>query len=343
MPRHDREPCCSDDRDRLARRSSIRPHPRSALQSPSQRPDSLSRRSKVRQYVAVDEPGRRADERRPRSTAPARAPQTGPDGRDPDRQDRRGRPRVERRRGPPAREVMDLAGHTVIPGIVGMHDHLFYTAAGGRAAQMSFTGPRLYLGERGHDHPHHRRPVALCRDQLRKNDRPGRGARAPHPSARRRTSRAAEGGGSMAVVNSPEAARRFVAYWAAGGRHLDQGLHRHPARRAGRRDRRGAQARHEGHRPSLLGEFPRSGGAGDRQPRARHAHRVRISTPEKQPDVCPVEQMGELGRPILTSETAKDVIQTHGRSKGRHDVDARGLRAVRRRTARPRTRGPSRR
>src|SRR3712207_4387991 len=41
---------------------------------------------------------------------------------------------------------MDLRGSTVIPGLVGMHDHLFYTAAGGRAAQMSFTGPRLYLG-----------------------------------------------------------------------------------------------------------------------------------------------------------------------------------------------------
>ena len=58
------------------------------------------------------------------------------------------------RRGGPAAAVrlpagartMDLAGHTVIPGIVGMHDHLFYTAAGGRAVQMSYTGPRLYLG-----------------------------------------------------------------------------------------------------------------------------------------------------------------------------------------------------
>src|SRR3989449_9534255 len=41
---------------------------------------------------------------------------------------------------------MDLGGSTVIPGLVGMHDHLFYTAAGGRAVQMSYTGPRLYLG-----------------------------------------------------------------------------------------------------------------------------------------------------------------------------------------------------
>ncbi|HEU5186658.1 MAG TPA: hypothetical protein VFU01_18945, partial [Gemmatimonadaceae bacterium] len=41
---------------------------------------------------------------------------------------------------------LDLPGHTVIPGLIGMHDHLYYTAAGGRRAQLSFTGPRLYLG-----------------------------------------------------------------------------------------------------------------------------------------------------------------------------------------------------
>src|SRR6184192_3096365 len=48
-------------------------------------------------------------------------------------------------RAPAGARVIDLGGHTVIPGLVGMHDHLFYTAAGGRSAQMSFTGPRLYL------------------------------------------------------------------------------------------------------------------------------------------------------------------------------------------------------
>ena len=49
-------------------------------------------------------------------------------------------------KAPAGAKTMDLSGSTVIPGLVGMHDHLFYTAAGGRAAQMSFTGPRLYLG-----------------------------------------------------------------------------------------------------------------------------------------------------------------------------------------------------
>src|SRR5881396_2555083 len=34
---------------------------------------------------------------------------------------------------PAGAQTMDLSGSTVIPGLVGMHDHLFYTAAGGRA------------------------------------------------------------------------------------------------------------------------------------------------------------------------------------------------------------------
>src|SRR5687768_1439011 len=33
-------------------------------------------------------------------------------------------------RVPAGAKVLDLPGHTVIPGLVGMHDHLFYTAAG---------------------------------------------------------------------------------------------------------------------------------------------------------------------------------------------------------------------
>src|SRR3989454_7358290 len=47
---------------------------------------------------------------------------------------------------PAGARVMDMTGSTVIPGIVGMHDHLFYTAARGRAVQIAYTRPRLYLG-----------------------------------------------------------------------------------------------------------------------------------------------------------------------------------------------------
>src|ERR1041384_1659456 len=50
---------------------------------------------------------------------------------------------------PPAGAVvMDLGGHTVIPGLVGMHDHLYYTAAGGRSAQLTYTAPRCNRGGR---------------------------------------------------------------------------------------------------------------------------------------------------------------------------------------------------
>jgi imidazolonepropionase-like amidohydrolase len=42
---------------------------------------------------------------------------------------------------------MDLAGHTVIPGIVGMHEHLYYPGGGGvpMYPEMAYSFPRLYL------------------------------------------------------------------------------------------------------------------------------------------------------------------------------------------------------
>jgi imidazolonepropionase-like amidohydrolase len=59
---------------------------------------------------------------------------------------------------PAGAQVLDKTGYTVFPGIVGMHDHLYYTdsisvqAAGGRIAEpglfvmeIPYTAPRLYL------------------------------------------------------------------------------------------------------------------------------------------------------------------------------------------------------
>jgi hypothetical protein len=56
----------------------------------------------------------------------------------------------------PPREVLDLHGYTVIPGLVGMHDHMYYIAhlnfdALGNSEpplivpQMTFSAPRMYL------------------------------------------------------------------------------------------------------------------------------------------------------------------------------------------------------
>jgi len=42
-------------------------------------------------------------------------------------------------------QALDLHGYTVIPGLVGMHDHLFYPMGGAVYADMPFSFPRLYL------------------------------------------------------------------------------------------------------------------------------------------------------------------------------------------------------
>ncbi len=48
---------------------------------------------------------------------------------------------------PQGAQVIDLAGHTVIPGIVGLHDHMYYSsAAGGSMKMMLSSYPRLFLG-----------------------------------------------------------------------------------------------------------------------------------------------------------------------------------------------------
>ncbi len=42
-------------------------------------------------------------------------------------------------------QVIDLRDHTVIPGLVGMHDHMFYPMGNGVFGEMAYSFPRLYL------------------------------------------------------------------------------------------------------------------------------------------------------------------------------------------------------
>lgn len=42
-------------------------------------------------------------------------------------------------------QVLDLHGYTVIPGLVGMHDHMFYPMGNGIFGEMGYSFPRLYL------------------------------------------------------------------------------------------------------------------------------------------------------------------------------------------------------
>ena len=116
---------------------------------------------------------------------------------------------------------IDLTNHTVIPGLVGMHEHLFYPSGGGVPLYiehgMSF--PRLYLASgvttartAGTLEPYTDFNIKKMIDD----------GRMPGPKMRI-TVGYLEGHGSfapqLAELDTPEDARRFVEYWAATGAH----------------------------------------------------------------------------------------------------------------------------
>ncbi|MGH7656819.1 MAG: amidohydrolase family protein, partial [Gemmatimonadales bacterium] len=116
---------------------------------------------------------------------------------------------------PAGAKVMDYAGHTVIPGLVGMHDHMFYTAPGGRRVAATTTSTRLYLASgvttirtTGSNAPYQDINVAAA---IERGDAPGPRIHITAPYV------TGSGGGYMAEVHSPEQARRFVAYWGSEG------------------------------------------------------------------------------------------------------------------------------
>lgn len=117
---------------------------------------------------------------------------------------------------PAGATILDLEGHTVIPGMVGLHNHMFFTAAGGRAAQTNFTGPRLYLaaGVTTIRTTGSRRPYddMNVRSEIDRGLVPGPRIHVTAPYIT-----GVDGATNMAQIGSPEQARRFVAYWASEG------------------------------------------------------------------------------------------------------------------------------
>jgi imidazolonepropionase-like amidohydrolase len=115
-------------------------------------------------------------------------------------------------------QVLDLHGYTVIPGLVGMHDHMFYPVGPGSFGEMAFSFSRLYLGG----------GVTTIRTtgslepytdlEIRKAIQTGR---LPGPKMHV-TGPYLEGAGSWALqlhqLSGPEDATRTVNYW------LDEGV-----------------------------------------------------------------------------------------------------------------------
>ena len=112
--------------------------------------------------------------------------------------------------------VLDRPGHTVIPGLVGMHDHTFYTNSAGRRAQLNTSAPRLYLAAgvtsirtTGSISPY--AEISL-KDQVQKGKVPGPRMHISGPYLT---------GPDDVVerlhITTPEQARRVVNYWADEG------------------------------------------------------------------------------------------------------------------------------
>jgi len=55
-------------------------------------------------------------------------------------------------------QILDLQGYTVLPGLVGMHNHLFFPEGGAPPlySDMGISFPRSLSGARGNDDSHHR-------------------------------------------------------------------------------------------------------------------------------------------------------------------------------------------
>jgi len=131
---------------------------------------------------------------------------------------------------PPGAQLLDRAGYTVIPGLVGMHDHLYYTdsisvqVSGGRigepglfVAEIPYTAPRLYLAAgvttmrtTGSLEPYTDLKV---KSRIDANLMPGPSIDATAPYLEGGPTRFAQ----MHELTGPDDAKRMVDYWAAEG------------------------------------------------------------------------------------------------------------------------------
>ena len=116
---------------------------------------------------------------------------------------------------PAGARTMNLAGHTVIPGLVGLHDHTFYMT-GLRSVQSNTSAPRLYLASgvttirtTGTNAPY---AEINLKAAIERGDVPGPRIHLTGPYITGEGS-----GGQMTRVITPEDARRVVGYWGEEG------------------------------------------------------------------------------------------------------------------------------
>lgn len=118
---------------------------------------------------------------------------------------------------PAGARTVDGSGKTLMPGMVGLHDHSYYTTSG-RVVQSNFTAPLLYLASgvttvrtTGANNPY---AELNLKRSIERGDFPGPRLFITGPYL---TGPGQGLGSTMVGLNSEDEARRIVAYWAAEG------------------------------------------------------------------------------------------------------------------------------
>ncbi len=215
----------------------------------------------------------------------------------------------DRTPAPAGAQTLSLAGHTVIPGIVGMHEHLFYPSGGGIPMynEQAFSFPRLYLASGvttartgGSLEPYTDLNVKRMIDS----------GRMPGPKMWI-TGPYLEGKGSFAAqmheLTGADDAVRTVEYWAAEGvtsfKAYMNITHAELQAAIETAHQRGIKV--TGHLCSIGFREAASLGIDNLE------HGLLVDTefhPGKQPDVCPANTRGEIEKLDLESAPVRDTI-----------------------------------